>query len=198
MELDDFRYTWNELNMHVEVKQNLNLKMFNQMNKTKFYLSLKKILLPELMGSIVCFGFAILILLKFDNLNTLSFKIAGVISILLLIILPAISLLSIKQLYKSADINKSYADTLKDFAIQKINFCKLQKLNFTLSHLLLVAVILVSTRLFGSNKITDNGYIFLISFGFGYIVLLFFSKWVFKKYNKIIGNAEDLLNELAG
>jgi len=36
----------------------------------------------------------------------------------------------------------------------------------------------------------------IFGFCFGYVVLLFFSKWVFKKYNGIIQQTEDLLNEL--
>ena len=197
MELDDFKNTWDEMGNRVKEKQNLNLKIFDKMNRTKFHSSLKKILLPELLGSIVCIGFAIFIVFNFDKLDTVSFKISGAIAVLLFILLPTISLLSIQQLYKSADINKSYADTLKDFAVQKIKFCKLQKLNFTLSYLLLAAVILISTRFFEKNEATDNSYFFIISFGFGYIVLLSFSKWVFKKYNKTIRQTEDLLNELA-
>ena len=197
MELDDFKNTWDEMGNQAKEKQNLNLKMFDKMNRTKFYSNLKKILLPELLGSIVCIGFAIFIAFNFDKLNSVSFKIAGAIAILLFILLPAISLLSIQQLYKSADISKSYIDTLKDFAVQKIKFCKLQKLNFTLSYLLLATVIIISTRLFGRNEATGNSYFFIISFGFGYIVLLSFSKWVFKKYNKAIQQTEDLLNELA-
>ncbi|MDI9366704.1 MAG: hypothetical protein QM541_17235 [Flavobacterium sp.] len=197
MELDDFKTTWDELGNQVKANQNLNLKIFDKMSRTRFHSNLKRILLPELLGSIICFGFAIFTIFNFDKLDTASFKIAGAIAILLFIFLPAISLWSIQQLYKLTDINKSYADTIKDFAVQKIKFCRLQKLNFTLSYLLLATVILISTRLFGRNDVTNNSYFFIISFGFGYIILLSFSKWAFKKYNKTIQQAEDLLNELA-
>lgn len=197
MELDDFKNTWDKIGNRVKGKQNLNLKMFDKMNRSKFRSSLKKIILPEILGSVACIGFAIFIMVNFDKLDKVTFKIAGAIAILLFIVLPAISLLSIQRLYKSADINKSYADTLKDFAVQKINFCKLQKLNFLLSYLLLAMVILISTRIFGRNEVTGNTYFFIISFGFGYIVLFSFSRWVFKKYNKTIRQTQDLLNELA-
>jgi len=197
MELDDLKNVWDTMSNQIQENQNLNPKLFDNMSNKKFHSSLKRILLPELLGSMFCFGFVIFILFNFQRLDAVSFKIAGVTSILLFIILPAISLFSIRQLYKSTDITKSYADTLKDFAHQKIKFCKLQKLNFTLSYLLLVTVILISTRLFGRNEATDNGYFFIISFSLGYIALFFFSKWVFKKYNIIIQQTEDLLNELA-
>jgi len=197
MELDDFKNTWNEMNSQVKAEPNINLKMFDKMGKTKFQSSLKKIILPEILASIICIGCALYIGFNFDKLNTISFQIVGVVSILLFVILPGISLMSIQRLYKSGDIDKPYVDTLKEFAVQKINFCKLQKLNFTLSHLLLVTVILLLTKLFGRNEITDSKYFFIATFGFGYIVLVFFSKWVLKKYNKTIRQTEDLLNELA-
>ncbi len=133
MELDDFKNTWDEMSNHIKAKQHLNLKIFDDMSKRKFHSSLKKIILPEIFASVICIGCAVFIGLNLDKLNTIFFKIVGVISILLFVLLPAISLMSIQQLYKSADIHKSYADTLKDFAVQKIKFCKLQKLNFVKS-----------------------------------------------------------------
>ena len=197
MELDDFKRTWDEMGNQAKEKHNLNIKTFDKMSRTKYNANLNKILIPKVLGSMVCLGFSLFIVFNFDKLDAVSFEISGVMAILLFILLPAISLFSIQQLYKSADISKSYAATLKDFAIQKIMFCKLQKLNFTLSYLLLVTVLIISTRLFGRNEITDSRYFFIISFGFGYVVLFSFSKWVFKKHNHTIRQTEDLLNELA-
>lgn len=194
MELDDFKSTWDK--MSNQDKENLNTKIADTVNSKKVQSGLKKIILPELLGSIICIGSAVFIAFNFYKLDTVSFKIAGITAILLFIILPAISLFSIQQLHQSTDITKSYADTLKDFALQKIKFCKRQKLNLTLSYILFVAVILISTRLFGRNKITDDPYFFIISFSLGYIALFFFSKWVFKKYNLIIWKTEELLIEL--
>jgi hypothetical protein len=154
MELDNFKNTWDEMSNQVKVNQNLNLKIFDKMSKNQFHSSLKKIVLPEIIGSIACFGFAIYVGFNFGKLGTIAYQITGLISILLFVILPLISLMSIQGLYKSADISKSYADTLKEFTIQKIRFCKLQKLNFTLCYLLAVTVILLSTKLFGSNHIS--------------------------------------------
>jgi len=94
------------------------------------------------------------------------------------------------------DVNRSYAETLKEFAVQKIRFCKLQKLNFTLSYLLLATAILLSARLFGKSWVSGNKFFFIASFSIGYIVLLFFSKWVWKRYTNVLRQAEDLLKEI--
>ena len=197
MELDDFKSTWNEMGNKVNDNEKINLNMFDKMSQKRFHSSLKKIIIPEIAGDIVCIGSAVYVGFNFDRLDKVSFQVVGVLSILLFIILPVISLLSILELYKAGDTSKSYADTVKDFAVQKVKFCKLQKLNLLLSYLLLVTVLLLATKLFGRNEITDSKYFWVFSISFGYIFLLFFSKWVFKSYNKTILQAEDLLNEVA-
>ncbi len=197
MELDDFKNTWDDLSNKVKVNQNFNLKQFEKMNKTKFQSSLNKILLPEIIGTIVCLGFALYIGYNFAKLETITYQIVGIVTILLLVMLSVISLMSVLPLYKGADINKSYSETLKDFAAKKMSFYKLQKLNLLLSYLLLVTVILLSTRLFGRNEITDSKYFFVFTFSFGFSFFLIFSKWVTKNYKKNIRKTEDLLKELS-
>ena len=196
MELDDFKNTWDAMGKQVEQKQNFNSKTFNKMGKRKFNSNLQKIAIPEIIASILCIAAAIYIGFQFNLLDTAVFRIAGVATILLLIVLPAISLFSVQQLYKATDIGKSYADTLKEFAIQKMKFYKLQKLNINLSYLLLAVLMIIITKLFGNHTNDENAYFMLFGFSFGYVVLLFFSKWVFKKYNRIIQQTENLLNEL--
>jgi len=197
MELDDFKNTWDDLSDNVRVNQNFNLKQFNKMNKTKFQSSLNKILLPEILGTIFCIGFAIYIGYNFTKLETITYRIVGIVTVLLLVILSVISLMSVLPLYKIADFTKSYSETLKNFATKKINFYKLQKLNLLLGYLLLVGVIVLSTRLFGRNEITDSKYFFVFTFIFGFSFFLIFSKWVANNYKKSIRKAEDLLKELS-
>lgn len=196
MELDDFKNTWDEIGKQVEKKEIFNPKKLNKLNKSKLNSKLQKIAIPEIIASFICVGCAIYIGSQFNLLNTVIFKFVGGASILLLIFLPAISLYSVQQLYKSADINQSYAATLKDFAVQKMKFCKLQKLNINLSYLLLAVLMILITKLFGKHTNDENAYFMIFGFCFGYVVLLFFSKWVFKKYNKIIQQTEDLLKEI--
>ena len=197
MALDDFKNTWDEMGKQVEGKQIFNPEIFNKMNNRKLTSKLQKIIIPEILGGIICLGSAIYIAFHFYQLNTVPFKIVGIASIFLLILLPVISLFSIQHLYKSTDIGKSYAGTLKGFAVQKLKFFKLQKLNITLSYLLLATLMILVTKLVGKHNNDENAYFMIFGFCFGYIVLLFFSKWVFKKYNRIIQQTENFLKELS-
>lgn len=196
MELDDLKNTWEDVNNQVKKQQNLSPKMIDQMTQTKYYANLKKIAYPEITGVIICFIGAVFIGLNFSKLNTTFLQGVGIISTLLLLTLPVISLISLRQFNMIGDVNKPYAETLKKFAVQKIRFHKFQRVNMNLSYLLLVTIIILLSKFFGGKDITGSGYFWIFSFSFGYIFLLFYSKWVSKYYHKTLRQTEELLQEL--
>jgi uncharacterized membrane protein len=196
MELDDLKNTWKGIDNQLKNQQNLNPKMIDQMTKTKYYSSLKKIAYSEIIGVIICFAGAAYVVLNFSKLDTTFLQGVGLISILLLLTLSVISLMSLRQFNMKENVNEPYAKTLKVFAIKKIRFHKFQRINVTLSYLLLVTTIILLSKFFGGKDITDSKYFWTISFSFGYIFLLFYSKWVMKYYNKTLRQTEELLLEL--
>ena len=157
---------------------------------------MRKIIMPEIVGSIVCLAAAAFIGLRFTKLDTRLLQASGVLSILLLLLLPLISTLSTWKMSQVGKLNRSYAETLKSFAIQKIRFVKLQKLNVTLSYLLLVTVIVILFKLFSGKDLSGNKYYWLFSFTLGFIFLLFYSRWVESYYRRSLRQAEELLREL--
>jgi uncharacterized membrane protein len=192
MELDDLKKSWCEASNQAKI----DFKMIDQVTKSKYKSNLKKIIYPEIIGIIICILGAVYIGLHFDMLDTNFLKATGILTIVLLVlVLPLMSLISLMQFNSIEDLNKSYSETLKDFASQKIRFYKLLKINSMLSYLLLVAIVILFSKLFGENDITKNKYFWIFSFSFGYMFLLFYSKWVAKKYKNTLQQIEDLLNE---
>ncbi len=196
MELDNFKNTWDEMGNQGKGKQNLNLKIFKLMSNKNIHAKLYKIVFPEILGSVVCIGGIGFIAFNFGKLGNTTYQIIGITGILLLALLIAISLLSIQNLYKTEDVNKSYVDTLKNFAVQKIKFCKLQKLNLWLSYMLLVNVVLLIPKFFVKSGVTDSKYFFVFAFSFSFSFFLIFSEWVKRSYKRTIQQTEDLLKEL--
>ena len=197
MELDDFKNTWDDLSASVTINENFKPQKLNKMKQPNLKKFLNNIIIPETAGSIVCIAFAIYIGFNFENLTTIAYQIVGIATIVVLLILCAISLMSILPFYKIGNLNKTYSETLKDFATKKVNFFKLQKINFLLTYVLFVLVILLSTRLFGVSTITESKYFFLFTFTFGFSVFLIFSKWASKNYKKSIRTTEELLKDLS-
>ncbi|HYK75813.1 MAG TPA: hypothetical protein VEV16_02460 [Daejeonella sp.] len=193
MELDDLKSTWDSQNNE---KQDLTLNMIDQMTQKKYRSKIKKIAYPEIIGSIICLIAAVFIGINFHKLDTGFLQGVGVLSIILLLLLSVISFLSIRQLTVAEDVGKPYAEALKAFATRKLKFYKLQKINITLSYLLLVTVIVLFSKFFSGKDITDSKYFWTFSFTIGYIFLLFFSMYVSKYYKKTLRQTEELLQDL--
>lgn len=197
MELDDLKKAWEDISNQVNKNESLNPQIIDQMTKNKYQANLKKIAYPEFAGVLICLMGAIYIAFNFGKLDTYFLQITGVVSIMLLLILSVLSLLSLQKFNRNIDLNKSYAETLKVFAVQKLQFHKFQKINVTLSYLLLVTTIILFSKFFAAKDITDSKYFWTFSFSLGYIFLLFYSKWVTKYYKNTLRQAEELLKELA-
>lgn len=195
MELDDLKQSWAHVNKRAG-KDFLTPETIELMTRRKFYSKTKKIAYPEIFGVIICIISAFFIALNFKQLDTVVLQTAGILSILLLLTLSGISLISLRRLTIEADVKKTYADTLKKFSVRKLQFYKLQKLNVTLSYILLVSIIILMSKLFSGRDISESKYFWIFSFSFGYLFLSYYSNWVLKFYKKTITEAEELLQEL--
>lgn len=195
MELDDLKTTWqNESNSALQ--NNLTTLIIDKMTQEKYHSKIKKITLPEIIGSIICIIAAGFITLNFKKLETITLQVVGVASIIILLIISTLGVLSLQQLNIKKELNKPYAETLKIFAKQKLAFYKLQKINIILCYLLMVTIIILLPKLFGNKDITEYKYFWLYTFSIGYIFLLLLSKFVSKYYKKTLQQTEELLKEL--
>jgi len=195
MELDDLKNTWNNQSDKTQ-QENFTSKIIDQMTQTKYNSKINRIAYPEIIGSAICVLATIFIGFNFYKLDTIFLQGVGIVSILVLLILSIVSILSIRQLKISKDFNKPYVEVLKIFATQKLEFYKLQKINITLSYLLLVTIIILLSKFFSGKDITDSKYFWTFSFSFGYIFLVFFTKFVTRFYKNTLKKSEELLQEL--
>ena len=196
MELDELKSSWETLSRKMEKQQLLNSKFIEQMTNQNYKSRLDNIARPEFIGSIICFIFAIVLIWNFDTLNTLILQICGGFSVLFLIVLPVLSLQSIRGLQTINMSLLTYKNTLKEFAVKKIRFQKIQKLNVFLSFIFMVALAPVSVKLIAGKDISQNITLWLTMLPGSVIVLFFVSRWVLRHYNNTLKKAEELLMEI--
>ena len=196
MELDGLKSSWETLSRKMEKQQQLNAKLIEQMTNQNYKHRLNNIARPEFIGSIICFIFAIALVYNFNTLNTLLLQICGGFSILFLILLPLLSLRSIRGLQTINMTLSTYKNTLKEFAIQKIRFQKIQKLNVFLSFIFIISFAPVSVKLIAGKDISQNITLWLTVLPANVIVLFFVSRWVLKHYNNTLKKGEELLTEI--
>ncbi len=195
MELEDLKTTWNSENFSSH-QQNLNAQTLKELIQHKYNSKIRRIAFPEIMGSIVCLAAFVFIAFHFYQLDTLWLQGAGITSLLVLIAIPVLSFCSLRQLSKPKDFNLPHTETLKRFASQTLMFDKLQKVNITLGYLLLVTIIVLTWKFFGGKDLVGNTLFWIVSFTFGYLFLLFFSRYVTRHYKRTLAQTEELLQEL--
>lgn len=195
MELNDLKNDWESATSHSNTQNRLTSKTISQMTKNKYQVKINKIKYPELTGGIVCLLGLVFIGFNFSKLDTVFLESIGVLTILLLMILPILSFLSLKQFNSTSNFDKPYIEIIKQFANQKLQFLKYQKAMGFLNYLLLVTIIILLPKFFYGKDISFSKTFWMFAFSFGYIFLVFFSKWVNKFYRNSLLQAEALLNE---
>lgn len=198
MELDELKYIWDEASNPAEKQSFLKPKTIEKMTETGYKSKLKKVIYHETLGTLFAFGGVAYMIVNFNKLTTPFFQGIGVITIIMLVVLPIISLVLLGQINSVGDVNRPYAETLKSFAIQKLRFIRFQQASVLAAYVLLVFVILLMPKFTGGKSLNENKFFWSGAIAVGYIFLSFFSRWVIRYYSKALAQSEELLKELEG
>ncbi|RYU94223.1 hypothetical protein [Emticicia agri] len=196
MELDELKNIWEDASKPLTQQPVLNPKMIEQMTKIKIKSRLNQVIYHETLGTFFAFGAVAYIFAHFSKLTTPFFQTIAIITATLLVVLPIISLLLLWQLNSIGDVNRTYAETLRNFATQKLRFIRFQQLSVVAAYILIVFVILLMPQFTGGKSLNENKYFWAGTIAVGYILLSFFSRWVISFYSKSLTQAEELLKEL--
>ena len=196
MELEELKLNWNELGKTLEKQELLNVRLIEQVTNVNYQSRLKKLIYPELIGAIICVIGAIGIFWNFALLNSDILQVMGVLSVILLILLPVISFQSLKGFRQVDMAEHNYAKMLAQFAKDKIRFQKLQKLAAILSPILMFVFIPTSFKLLTGKDFTIYLTFWAISLPLCLLFVVVLSRWVLKHYNQVLKQAEALLAEL--
>lgn len=195
MELEEMKLAWNDLSKRVEKQEILNQQIIEKMTKDQYQSNIKKIALPESIGTIICYLGAAYLAVNIPKLDETLMQILGAIAIILLLILPIISLQSVRAMRKINLSSHSYLEAIQVFGQQKIRFQRLQKLNVSLG--LFLMVISVPVLMAIQDKSIELSLLFwMLYFPLGIMFFLGFSFWVLKYYNRKLEATERMLAEV--
>ena len=168
-----------------------------KMTQTQFKKKIRNIFIPEAIGTVICFAEAILILMNYQKLDTWYFLAGGIISVVILILLPILSLRSISKMQSINIASNNYKQTLIDYTKSKKQFFKVQRLSYYLGFILLVVLVPVLAKLFDGNDVLSKSKIWIWTVPVGMVILVFFARWVYRYYKKNTLDAEQLLDGLS-
>lgn len=187
---------WEDMSQKVDQQKILTDKLILDMTKERYDSRIRSISVPETVGALICFATVIYLVSNFSLLDVWYLELSGVLTIVACILLPVLSLKSIKRM-KGINISKStYKESLATYAKEKATFMQLQKTSFYTSFIVLIlAVISFGKIMKGIDLFTTTEKLnWLVPSGIG--VLFIFTQWVLKKYKKAADSANDILKEL--
>ena len=199
MELEEMQEVWSEISGQLEKQKKLTDKMIIMMTQEQYRKKWNKIAYTEILGTIICFGMAILIFVNINALETWYNIVSGILSAIILIVLPILSLLSINKMSGINFYQNSFKDTLIRFTKNKKQFQSLQKTSYYLSFLLIFLILPVTSKIIGGKDMftgIKNIWVLVIFIPIGITFFVFFAKWVKKCYGKNIDEAERILKDL--
>jgi hypothetical protein len=196
MELDELKSFWEKVNVKIEKQLKLNTAIIEKMIRQDYRSTVRRIVYPEVFGSLGCLATAFALIWYFDRFNTPGLRVSGGLSVLLLAALAIVSFASLRGL-QHADLGLStYLDTLKRFTVRKIRFQKLQQLNMALAFFFMIAFIPTAVRLFSEKDITQTKTYWLVTLPICALLQVLVSRWVYRHYARALKEAESLLADL--
>ncbi|UAM97958.1 hypothetical protein K8354_16980 [Polaribacter litorisediminis] len=196
MELEEMKSLWEDMSQKVDQQKVLTDQLILEMSKERYENSIRRISVPETLSAFICFAAVFFLISNFSLLDVWYLQLTGLLTIVACVLLPILSLKSIKKL-EAIDVSKgTYKESLVNYAKAKVRFMKLQKISFYTSFIVLIlAVISFGKIMKGINVFTMTEKLnWLVPSGIG--VLFIFSQWVLKKYKKASDSANKILKEL--
>ena len=195
MEIEEMKTLWNEMSGEIEKQKKLTDQLIIKMIRTDYRNKIGKILIPETIGALICVAGSFFVLINLYKLDTWYLLACGIISVVILFILPGLSINSIRKLRSIHISDNNFRQSLFEYSGAKMKYVFTQKMSFYLGALLMLVFLPVMGKLVDGTdffKATWLWYYYVIGFPFFY----WFARWVSKSYRKTILDAENIIKEL--
>lgn len=188
---------WTEMSADLEKQKTLTDALIIKMTQAGYRDKISKIRIPEMTGALLCGLQIAYILFNIKKLGAWYLEVCAVGAVAILLVLCVLSLRSIRAL-ESVQVSKaSYKQSLLAYSKGKIRFVFIQKLSFYLTPLLMLAILPVAVKLFGGKDLFVTTRLW-IWYGVAFLLYYPLARWVFRRYIKIVTDAEAILKELEG
>ena len=198
MQLEEMKNLWDEMSLKIDSQQKLTNKLIMEMTQQKFRNRFSTLSLYETSGAVICFLAATFILLNLDKMDTWYLMLCGILSLLILIILPILSLRALFGLKKLNLSKNNYKETLLEFSRRKKNMMLIQQFSVGISIVIMWMVAPVFSMIVNGKDffMQEHSTGLLLFYAATTIGMIFFARWGYGCYKRITASAEKDLKEL--
>lgn len=164
-----------------------------EMTQQKYANKFQKISMFETIGGIICLLAGVFVLINFSTLDTWYLQACGIITALILFVLPVITLRSLYRVQSIKITDSTVSETIVNYVKEKNRLLFLQRLGIYLSFVLMLTILPVLSKMSSGKDLfleTSAWYIYVPVMA---VFLFFFARWGYGCYKNITQSAEDLL-----
>ncbi len=192
MDFDHLKEQWKDVKIDAQ-NTVLNEKELTRITSKKYRSNFFKLLLPELLLSVL-YIFGIIFFIAFFKVFQIRLHtFLAIIAIFLLSLIPALNLFSFFQYYKASNLISPLDQTLSHLKIKGRRFIQMQHLLLVLKVVLFCICVILVPLVYNENPSTSS---VVITSLIGAIIIALFSLRLWKYYKAKISSIESLLISL--
>ncbi|GGD39021.1 hypothetical protein [Muriicola marianensis] len=193
MEIKDLESLWSEMDQELKNQKELTNSLIMEMTQQKYSNKFQKISVVETLGGIICVLAGIYLLFNFQALDTWYLQLCGIVSVIVLFVLPAVTLRSLYRVQSIKIADKTVSETIAGYVKAKNRLLFLQRLGIYLSFALMLTILPVASKISSGKDLFLESSAWYIYIPVMAVFLFFFARWGYGCYKNITQSAEDLL-----
>lgn len=198
MEIEEMQALWSDLTNQLDHQKKLTDKIIMDMTQQRYSNKFRTITTMETIGSIVCFGMGIYILVNFYKLDTWYLMACGILTILFVFCLPILALRALRKIQNINIKNKNFKEVLLDYTNAKNHLMTIQKGAVIASFIIMITASGVFAKIW-SNKdffMVERNIWANLSIVVALLFVSFCSFWGYRSYSRLTNSAENILKDL--
>jgi hypothetical protein len=195
MEINEFQNIWKAMDKSLSNQPKLNNHTIMEMTKDKYHNTINRISNKEKIGSFFCFIIVVFIIYTLKDQDTWYLMTCAILSMCFYIILPILSLKSIRDLNAINFANTNLRDTIIEFQKKKAVFLKVQQLGILLSIFILFLFLPPMIKTIDGKDIFLERSIWMWYIPISLLLIAVFARWGYNYYKKTIEAAESILKD---
>ncbi len=196
MELEEMKAIWADLSDQLEQQKKLTNEIIIKMTQQQYKAKLNKIIYPELIGTVICFAMALILIINFNKLDSTLTLVTGIITIIILVFLPIFSLRALRKLNNINLVDNNYKQTMIDYANGRKQLRRVQQVSIYISFFLMFVMVPPLTKVIKGRDFSIDASDLLIYVPIALIYFALFTSFVMRCYKGIMRSTDRLLNDL--
>ncbi|NER11286.1 hypothetical protein SAMN06265375_103359 [Muriicola jejuensis] len=196
MEIKDLESLWSEMDRELENQKKLTKTLIMEMTQQKYSNKFQRVSVFETIGGIICILAGVFIMTQFSELDTWYLQLCGVLTILILFVLPVLTLRSLYRVQTIQISDKAVSETIVGYVKAKNQLLFLQRLGIYLSVVLMLTMLPVASKISSGKDLFQESTAWFLYVPVMSVFLFFFARWGYGCYKSLTDSAEDLLRQM--